>query len=118
MVVNVGDAVLFKGNKTIYEVSGVINNTGRVFCNDEVNGEFEKKFSDIDVLWSRAIPTHKISGCYFSGTGEFEATWEDIETGKTVWLARKVDDKKGRALAEVICPCVYQLGSVCRNEQK
>lgn len=113
MIINVGDTVRFFNDLNIYEVSGVITDQNRIFYWDTIAQlEFEKDFEDIENIWSKAIPTHKIDGCYFPQCNEIEASWECLETGEKVAVTFVVTEGKGKAFAEVLLPCVYQLGTM------
>ena len=58
-----------------------------------------------ELLKSRA--THKVSACYFPGIGIAELTWENIETGKSFGMTVNVTKDQGKALSEIMLPCVY-----------
>lgn len=51
--------------------------------------------------------THIISACYFSGKGEVELTWENIETLERAALTVQVTEEEGLAISRTIMACVY-----------
>ena len=121
MFINVDDSIRFYNDPNIYEVTGVIADQERVFYYDVIaESEFEKSFDDVETFWSKAIPTHKIDGCYFPQKNEIEASWECLETGKKVSVTFAISEGRGEDFAEVILPCVYHLGTkgkVCVNAE-
>jgi hypothetical protein len=62
--------------------------------------------------------SHRISVCYFPGTGEVELTWEDISTGKQAALTTTVSEVEGVQLSECVSACVYHDATVVNAAQK
>ena len=113
MIINECDAVRFYHDPNIYEVTRVYKESGELYYSDPITGqEHLKDFEDVENIWSKAIATHVISGCYFPQTNEIEATWECLETNKKVSVTFTISEGKGEDFTEVMLPCVYHLGAI------
>jgi len=53
-----------------------------------------------------ATATHRISACYFPKAGEADLFWQRIEDGKSTAMTVKVTAEQGKALADVVWPCI------------
>lgn len=59
--------------------------------------------------------THEITACYFPKVGEVDLTWLDLETREKAALTAKVTPEQGKAISNVVWPCVYSDAAVYRR---
>lgn len=48
-----------------------------------------------------------VTACYFPGTGNADLTWKRLSDGKSFAMTVKVSPEQGKALANVVYPCIY-----------
>lgn len=62
----------------------------------------------VEELEKRKTHTHEISACYYPFRNEIDLYWIELSTGNRAELTVKVSKKDGKAISDIVMPCVYQ----------
>lgn len=57
-----------------------------------------------------------VTACYFPGTGDAELSWKRLSDGKSFAMTVKVTEKQGKALSDVVYPCVFWRATASATE--
>lgn len=84
---------------------------------DILTEEFGKFQPERSAIVKKQKNVIEISAVFYSATSEVELTWDSQLTGKSACLITKVNDDIGRAISEVVPPCVYHDATVVDPEK-
>lgn len=92
----------------------------RVFGKTMENATAEKEALEAMLRAALAAPAPAelaVTACYFPGKGEADLTWERNEDGARFAMTVKVTEDQGKALSNVVYPCIFWSASTAAPAQ-